>query len=322
MGTIKRAVVLLQKKFESENRSLFLDEYGFLRNMLYVLQPQRAFDPDFVSKIAMEMITKWHRASPTEKEEVSSHILLERIAQIMDEVFSKFQAPKRKSPLCPRTPDDTQIFLKKGVHLICVGAEKEVYPQILGVYGFVGSLPDRRNLLLCRTSTTWDEVQLMLLRWWQRNRVMVGACCSGEEESVEDNVDLFCLANADVLSLETQVHLVEFINKVPSTEQHHPLVFVCGPSKSSHIVFQFSNRFVVGFDFCKFEILSNRFFIEKHKLFKAPMGSLSSINIMMKMFFRHIPQEQLEQENLFQFGLQFVNGNNTRTFQRQASLNL
>ena len=109
------------------------------------------------------------------------------------------------------------------VRLILARSYEHVFHETLSSFVQTHSFPERRTLLLCRETTDWDEVFLLLLRW-----------------RFSPRKDLFCLASADLLSNEVQIKAVEFIQSCLDVSA--PLLVICGPVQSAYIASQFMNR--------------------------------------------------------------------------------
>jgi hypothetical protein len=145
----------------------------------------------------------------------------------MESVFGRLT--RKKVSVDVRAEWKLEKSVKDGdVRLVSVGTYEAVFHEVLSCFVQFSVLPERRTLLLCREETQWEDLMLLLLRW----RLSRGSA---------DGEELFCIANAELLTNTLQVQCVTFVQD--SLSPHRPpLLFVCGPSKTSYLVSQFANR--------------------------------------------------------------------------------
>jgi hypothetical protein len=257
MLTVKCAVQLLEsRKTKNEEYSLSKEERIAIQQLVYLLNQNLAYSSETINNISQKLLYFWKVSSlkspilgSNSQESKTSFLLLEKFAQVVELVFGDLDIIRRSIDVDVSLQDFP--FLKPGIHLITTGSKTELYTQILAIYSHAGRLPERRNLFLCRPSTTLNEVLLILYRWrnvHQKSQIHSATkhlgLTDGEENGLFDvkQIELFCLANVDTLSFEIQVAIVDVLQSIPNGNLIHPLVLLCGPSKSSFLIFQFANR--------------------------------------------------------------------------------
>ena len=157
-----------------------------------------------------------------EQREMSLKELLDCCGKVINSVFGLLSPPKRV------VKHSSVLSMVAGeLRLITARSHELVFLEVLSLFVMGGQLPDRRNLVLCRESTTWEEVMLLLLRWSQAE--------GGSDP-------FFCIASADLLPNSIQVKLVSFVQDQLAQGVPCPLVIVCGPGADAYVVSQFTNR--------------------------------------------------------------------------------
>ena len=223
-----------------------------IRKMVSLVNPEVTIDVYLLQRLEEDMLKHWREAtkgfsSPAEEEgkneeaiglnvamddtfedqeigteqEMSLEGLLVCCGKVIDTVFGVLSPPKRI------VNTNSKLSMTPGeLRLITARSHALVFLEVLSLFAMGGRLPDRRNLVLCRETTTWEEVLLLLLRWSQAS----------------ESDPFFCLASADLLPNSIQVKLVSFVQDHLGGGTPCPLIIVCGPGIDTFVVSQFTNR--------------------------------------------------------------------------------
>ena len=160
-------------------------------------------------------------SNPYQEKKMSLEELLDCCGKTVQNAFALLPLARREIEL-PEGKHALQ-FKTGEVRLILARSYGHVFHETLSSFAQTHAFPERRTLLLCREKTDWEDVFLLLLRW-----------------RFSPKKDLFCLANADLLSNDVQIKAVEFIQS--SLDVTAPLLVICGPVQSAYIASQFMNR--------------------------------------------------------------------------------
>ena len=121
--------------------------------------------------------------------------------------------------------DDSEIL--NGIHLVCTEDSGHVYDCILSIYASAGYFPDRGEVYICRSSTTWEEINNLLLRW-------------SSAHSYQRSNKVYCLAAIEYLSFELQRKTALALRDF-STKSQNPFIIISGQIENQHLVTQFSH---------------------------------------------------------------------------------
>ena len=119
----------------------------------------------------------------------------------------------------------------KNIHIICTdesssSSSKSVFDHILSIYARAGYFPEREFVYICRPTTTWNDVYILLLRW-------------ARSHLYNRNDKIYCIGSVEHLNFEIQRKVVLIIKHF-SRFAKNPLILVSGQSDHQHIVTQFT----------------------------------------------------------------------------------
>ena len=225
---------------------------NLVQKVLYLVNPSLSERVDVVEKVEKDLLSKWSsltqdiqnnegsedednyggglrdampesESSEVTQKDLGLEELLACCGQALEEVISKLPL-NRQEVVLPE--GNFSLTLKRGdFRLIMARSYERVFQEIFSSFLQTYCLPERRTLLLCRETSTWEDVHMLLLRWLSSTK--------------EDK--LFSLGCCDLLSNDVQVKAVGFIQE-HRDKASAPLLLICGPSKGSYIVSQFLSR--------------------------------------------------------------------------------
>ena len=256
--------------------SLNGSEISLFREMTFLLNRSFAFDEEALRECVLRTAEFWLSHSPDLKflENVTSDVRvvidwLRKAAMAIEVAFGDIPLDYRGVDPHEEIPYDSLQMEKGGVYIVTAVNQRDVYTQILNLHAIVGYLPERHNLLIAREGTEWEEVLLILFRWWrgsgsgrekrketgenERERVREKKREKGKEKEREKGKEkereneigrdgVYFIAHPDLLRTDVQMKLIDFVNGVPFDEQTRPLVLICGASHSTNLLFQLSSR--------------------------------------------------------------------------------
>ncbi len=245
MPTIFEGFRLLQSY--SDTPTVTFEMLRYVQSVLYVLNPLHSWQNLSPQTEWNRLVSIW-RGSGKAVESLQFAEKLDLMGHIFQSAYVDIPPPLRS---VESSISKEFSFKKGGVFVITTASDDALFEQTLAVYASINVLPERRNLFFCRSHTTWMEIYIFLLRW--------RAKCDAFELK-DSSHDIFCLTHADILSVDVQMKIVEFLQRFPLVS-NFPLVFVCGTSRGAHIVTHFSTRYSIYHGHSSIRMYLKRFFI-------------------------------------------------------------
>ncbi|XP_060598064.1 uncharacterized protein LOC132751874 [Ruditapes philippinarum] len=155
-----------------------------------------------------------------DKVEIENRLVIRNIGHVLHTAHQGIKRFTRSFPIEASTSRMSDIVHKGHVRIINVGDQaRSVFQTVLALYrNTTQTLPETHQLLICRRSTRWEEVHLLLAR------------CFGAY-TFYDETPLFCLVSVENLERSIQDKLAQAINNV-SAEDNFLLSIICKRSKN------------------------------------------------------------------------------------------
>ncbi|CAG8529977.1 19075_t:CDS:2, partial [Dentiscutata erythropus] len=181
-------------------------------------------------KAKLPLLPNWIGEWPTVQSEADFLPTLRKIGATLHKIFTDI--PPRNRPI----PDDVEPIIAdtvfKGKIFVADCHSRSLVPNvILSLFTNHRSFPEPWQILICRSTTTAEEVSLFIKRSFI-------AAKNGYKDY------LFCIANVEFLDFELQYNLVKTIRIFQKEETNYLLALVCTREKATnhHILDQFSEN--------------------------------------------------------------------------------
>ena len=266
MKIIWELAKLLRKRVQSGG---FSHGGGLAQQMIYLINPIAAVDPELVSNVERDLVASWSKLTrdsgsgakqPEESKQGGGEgdeedwdmrtALAGEHAEAESSDPSSFQ--ERKMSLheildcCGKVVEGVFgkiVPLRRSVELPEENYSLTLHRKdirLICARSYESVFPEVLSIFM-QCNTLPERRTLMLCRedsTWEDVLLML---LRWQQSTNLKEDRLFCLANADILPNEVQTKCVSYINEASETAQV-PLLLVCGPSKSVYVVSQFVNR--------------------------------------------------------------------------------
>lgn len=181
-------------------------------------------------------------ASSDEIEEEA--LTLDRISELLEHVLGPLPANPEPIPKNFRGSVMSDIVVEQKLFVAVCNNENLIPNVILSLYATHGRVPQPSEVLVCRSTTTEEELELLLKRcFWESEMPRARAAANDRQ--------LFCIAAVEMLPFETQSFLVKRIRELQARHAAIPylLSLVCvRQADGPHHLLQDFAEFVVSTD--------------------------------------------------------------------------
>lgn len=196
--------------------------------------PRMYHDKDACVALIAEMLKEWAEIRfsgdvttvATVRKSASPYETLSAVCQVVQTVLASRPLQKRAIHVPEISEHSLGGNVSNGVHILCSRSPEQVYEDAVAAYAQVGYLPEWHFTLVCRSTTTWEEVHMLILRWAQ--------------SSIEVDASLFCLISVESLPFEVQRRAVLAIRGC-SNKATNGLLLISGSADNQHILSQFAH---------------------------------------------------------------------------------
>ena len=209
-----------------------MTEIIYLLDFLESSSPSSENGSDLLLYVCVEMDAEEREKSLAQWKPSSEKSPAERLASLgrwLDKLFSE-RPPVSRVVASPLVSGGCRLVFDKDVRgpYVAVPPEGRVVDTVLSLYLQQGRLPEPDEVLFCNSSTTLEEVELMIWRWR-----------SAQKHGRGDR--LFCVVNCEKLSYTLQSQAVAL---VLSTDRLlcSTLIFVSGKAEGQHLLSALSGR--------------------------------------------------------------------------------